>query len=530
MQINGFSYTSLTTTPSNTIGASSVSANLSNAKAGANSADEQSVAQDSCQLSAKANADSANGIGKAEPSQDIRRLRILHLNDLHGAALPEEGRGGLAQVAAVVKREKAEVPEGSLLLNAGDIAEGTMVSYLSKGSIVSESLAQMGCDAIEPGNHDFAWGQPTMRSMLGQVNAPIVCANLEQAAGHEFAQPYVIREVNGVKVGILGLSTDVSNFTTDDKIEGLQYKDPIETARQYIPQMKKDGAEVVIALSHIGVEQDRLLAKACPELDVIVGGHTHTELPEGEYVGSTLIVQSGYKGQFVGEVDLDFDMTTRQISSAQAELIKVDSTTIEPDPDVAQIVEKYVNSSNELAHQPMGQALETLTYSHSECAKLDQIHADSLRQAMGATIGLVNGRNLRANVEAGTVTYEDLFNALPHTEDDAVLMKLPGSLLKEALEKRVASRIVPASPSGFSYTYDLSKPEGERITSITMDDGSKFDPNKMYGLATSVSLSDKKMFDNCEKKPMGSAQEIFMDYFKANSPWRNDPDARVTKL
>ena len=212
MQINGFSYTSLTTTPSNTAGASSVGANLGNANAGANSVNEQSVAQDSCQLSAKANADSASGIGKAEPGQDIRRLRILHLNDLHGAALPEEGRGGLAQVAAVVKREKAEVPEGSLVLNAGDIAEGTMISYLSKGNIVSESLAQMGCDAIEPGNHDFAWGQPVMRSMLGQVNAPIVCANLEQAEGHEFSQPYIIREVNGVKVGILGLSTDVSNL------------------------------------------------------------------------------------------------------------------------------------------------------------------------------------------------------------------------------------------------------------------------------------------------------------------------------
>lgn len=529
MQINGFSYTSLAAMPGNTVGAGAVDVNFGNANAGANSVDGQSIAQDSCQLSAKANASNNSCIEKAEPSQDIRRLRILHLNDLHGAALPEEGRGGLAQVAAVVKREKAEVPEGSLVLNAGDIAEGTMISYLSKGGVVSESLAQIGCDAIEPGNHDFAWGQPTMRSMLSQVNAPIVCANLEQAEGHEFAQPYVIREVNGVKVGILGLSTDVSNFTTDDKIEGLQYKDPIETAQQYIPQMKKDGAEVVIALSHIGVEQDRLLAKACPDIDVIVGGHTHTELPEGEYVGSTLIVQSGYKGQFVGEVDLDLDMTTRQISSAKAELIKVDSS-VEPDPEVAQIVEKYVNSSNELAHQPMGQALETLTYSHSECAKLDQIHADSLRQAMGAPIGLVNGRNLRANVKEGTVTYEDLFNALPHTEDDAVLMKLPGSLLKEALEKRVASRIVPASPSGFSYTYDLSKPEGQRITSITMDDGSQFDPDKMYDLATSVSLSDKKMFDNCQKKPMGSAQEIFMDYFKANSPWRNDPDQRVTKL
>ena len=92
MQINGFSYTSLTTTPSNAVGASSVSANLGNANAGANSVDEQSVAQDSCQLSAKANADSASGIGKAEPGQDIRRLRILHLNDLHGAALPEGTR------------------------------------------------------------------------------------------------------------------------------------------------------------------------------------------------------------------------------------------------------------------------------------------------------------------------------------------------------------------------------------------------------------------------------------------------------
>ncbi|MGM9999263.1 MAG: bifunctional metallophosphatase/5'-nucleotidase [Candidatus Bruticola sp.] len=521
MQINGFSSMSLAVKSGIDAGRySGISTS------GSNCDNEQIDAADLCSISKEV----GNICHQADTDENIRHLRIIHLNDLHGAALPEDGRGGLAQVAAVVKREKAEMPESSLVLNAGDIAEGTMISYLSEGSVVSESLAQMGCDAIEPGNHDFAWGQATMRSMLGQTNAPVVCANLEQAEGHEFAQPYIIREVNGVKVGILGLSTDISNFTTDDKIEGLQYKDPVATAKQYVPQMRQDGAELVVALSHLGIEQDRFLAANCPDINVIVGGHTHTELPEGEYVNDTLIVQSGYKGQFVGEVDLEFDIASRRIVNTKAELISVDSSNIAPDPEVAEIVNKFVTLSNEVAQQPMGQALERLTYSHSECAKLDQIHADSLRQAMGTEIGLVNGRNLRANVEAGEVTYENLFNALPHTEDDAVLMKLPGSLLKEALEHRVAGRLVPASPSGFSYTYDLSKPVGERITSITMDDGSEFNPHKIYNLATSVSLSDKKMFDKCEKKNMGSAQKMFMDYFKAGSPWRNDPDNRVCQL
>ncbi|MGM9991971.1 MAG: bifunctional metallophosphatase/5'-nucleotidase [Candidatus Bruticola sp.] len=521
MQIDSFSYLPLTVWSE----CSSIDRknSLTNVSAALDNSTDQANKTD---LYSKGSEISTSG---ESATQDIRRLRILHLNDLHGAALPEDGRGGLAQVAAVVKHEKAERPESSLVLNAGDIAEGTMISYLSEGSVVSESLAQMGCDAIEPGNHDFAWGQATMRSMLMQTNAPVVCANLEANEGHEFAQPYIIREINGVKVGILGLSTNVSNFTTDSKIEGLHYKDPIETAKRYVPQMQQDGADLIVALSHLGIEQDRLLAANCPNLDIIVGGHSHTELPEGEYVNDTLIVQSGYKGQFVGEIDLEFDMTTRRITAAEAELLSVDES-VEPDPEVDKIVKKFTQLTNEAAQRPMGQAEERLTYSHSECAKLDQIHADSLRQAMGTEIGLVNGRNLRANIETGEVTYEDLFNALPHTEDNAILMQIPGSLLKEALEHRVAGRIVPASPSGFSYVYDLSKPIGERIVSITMDDGSEFDPDKIYNLATSVSFSDKKMFDNCEKQDMGSAQKIFMDYFKAGSPWRNDPDSRVRQL
>ncbi|MBQ7503029.1 bifunctional metallophosphatase/5'-nucleotidase [bacterium] len=464
-------------------------------------------------------------------SKDIRNLRFLHLNDLHGAALPEGGKCGIAQAAALVKREQAERPEATLTFNAGDMAEGTMVSYLTKGSVITESLAAMGCDFVTPGNHDFAWGQDTLKAMLDETKATVLCANIEAQPGHEIGQPYALKEVNGVKVGVLGLTVDAAGFTSDDKTEGLRFGDAIAAAGRYLPEMKEEGAEVLVVLSHLGIENDRKLAEACPELDVIIGGHSHTELPEGCRVGNTLIAQCGFKGAYVGEVNLDFDFASKKIVSSQAELIPVDSS-VEPDPEVARLIAGPIADAQAKGSEVIGRAEERLTYSHEGCAKLDQIQADSLLERFkdeGAEIAFMHGRSLRANIEAGDVTYENLFNALPHTEDYSVLMDVPGNLIKEAIETRIRSldRFVPPSPSGFSYKYDLTKPAGSRVTEITLDDGSPLDLNKTYKMATSVAVSDKKMFDNCPKQVKESTQEIFMDYFKAGSPWKNDPDSRV---
>ncbi len=461
-------------------------------------------------------------------------LRLLHINDVHGAVDAEDGEGGLAKAATVIAQEKASAPGEVLTLNTGDLAEGTMVSYLTKGGVVADSLAAIGFDAIEPGNHDFAWGQQALEDLLADAKAPVLNASIVRENGETFGQPYMIKDVGGVKVGMIGVDVEnMARYVSPEKIEGLEFKSTEETLETYLPKLKEEGADVIMLLSHIGFDEDKKIAQKFPEIDIIVGGHSHTELPEGHYEGDTLIVQSGTKGKFVGEVDLKLDLGTKQIASAQAKLIPV-GKDVEPDPVVADIVAAAQAESKELGSRVMGQATEDLSFSYWEAAKVNQIHADSLLEATGADIVLVSSRSPRGGIEKGEVTYEDLFNAFPHTEEDAVVMRqCPGTAILKELENRVKDDgRGPATPAGFSYTYDPSLPSGQRIVDVKMADGTPFDPQRKYDVATTLSMSRKSNFkEAAEMKSMGSAQEIFMDYFAAHQgPWHDDPDARVTKL
>ena len=476
------------------------------------------------------------GSGEAQPQSDVRSLRILHINDIHGAVEADsKGNGGLAKAATVFRQEKAEMPDATLTLNAGDLAEGSMVAYLTKGGVVAEAMSSIGFDAVEPGNHDFAWGQEALQQMLADTNAPVLNANITTADGSTLGQPVMIREVNGVKIGMIGV--DVQNmhrYVSSEKLEGLDFKDPVATVGEYLPQMKEAGCDILMVVSHVGFEDDKKIAQAYPELDLIVGGHSHTELPEGHYEGSTLIVQAGTKGQFVGEVDLDFDMGSRKIVGADARLIPIDSS-VEPDPEVADIVARSIDSVASIGNQVMGVAQEDIHFSHTGASMLNQIHADSVFERTkqeGAEIALVSARNLRGHVPAGEVTYSQLFSAFPHTEEDTCVMRVKGSALLEEMEERVQDGgRGPATPAGFTYTYDPSLPSGHRITDVTMADGSKFDPDREYTVGTTISMMRKSRFaDASIKKTVCSSQELFMDAFKAGSPWTDTPDSRVSTV
>ncbi|MCR5661613.1 MAG: bifunctional metallophosphatase/5'-nucleotidase [bacterium] len=466
-------------------------------------------------------------IGEGKEGGDVRSLRILHINDLHGAVDPEGETGGLAKVATVFKEERAEAPDATLTLNTGDIAEGSMIAYLTKGQVVADSLANIGFDAIEPGNHDFAWGQQALQDMLTDVNAPVLGANIVHDDGTDFGTPYMFKEVNGVKVGIIGVDVqNMARYISADKLEGLEFKGVSDTIAKYLPEVKAGKPDIIMLMSHIGFEEDKKIAQQFPEIDVIVGGHSHDVLPEGHYEGNTLIVQSGTKGRYVGEVDLSFDMGTRSIVGAEARLIPVDGS-VEPDPEVAAIISAAQEKVDEIGARVMGQAEEELPYSHTETSILNQIHADSVHAASGAEITLVSARNLRGSVEPGEVTYQQLFSAFPHTEEDAVVMKCTGRQLMEEMEERIADGgRGPATPAGFTYTYDSSLPSGSRITDITLADGSKLDPDREYTVGTTISMARKSRFKGCDVKTIGSSQEMFMEAFQNGSPWHNNPDAR----
>ncbi len=463
---------------------------------------------------------------------DLRPLRILHLNDLHGAVEPEEEGGGLARVATVLDRERSADPDGTLTLNAGDLAEGSMVAYLTKGRVVSQSLGQMGFDAIEPGNHDFAWGQPALQDMLGDLNAPILGANIINAEdGKPWASPYLLKDVNGVKVGIIGVDVqDMARYVSAEKIEGLKFESPAATVARYLPEVRQQGAEVVVVLSHLGFDEDKKMAREVPGIDVIVGGHSHTELPEGHREGDTLIVQSGTKGRFVGEVDLQYNVSGRHLVSAQARLIPVDDQ-VPADPEVQAIVNRAMVDVERVGSRIMGRAEEELHFSFEENAKINQIHADSILQATGAEIALCSARNPRGNLPKGDVTYKDLFSAYPQAEEDAVVMRVTGRTLMAEMEERVADGgRGPATPAGFRYSYDPSLPSGKRLTEVVMADGQPMDPDREYTVGTTITMARKKTFREAkDMHTIGSSQDIFMDAFASGSPWRDNPDERIQR-
>jgi 2',3'-cyclic-nucleotide 2'-phosphodiesterase (5'-nucleotidase family) len=469
------------------------------------------------------------------------RLNILHMNDIHGAVepmmdpkiSPDSPVGGLANSKTLIDREKAKNPDGTLLLNAGDIAEGSLVSYVTKGQVVVDALKDMGFDAAALGNHDFAWGQNALNCMIQGMDTPILAANVtrtEDGRVMDGAKPYLIQDVKGVKVGIIGLDTPaVGHFVDEAKLKGLQFNDGASTISRYLPEVKEKGADLVVVLSHMGFEEDKKLARDVKGIDVIVGGHSHTELKEGHREGDTLIVQAGSLTRFVGNLQLDVDPATRKIVSHQARLIPVIAKEIEPDPQIQAILKPYLAEAEKIGAVVMGEATEDLHYAHREACKLNQIHADSIREKTGAEVGICNSRTLRGHVPKGPITYRQLYSALPFTEENYVTCRAKGSTILQEIEDDLRDGATElAVPTGLKYQYDPSRPEGRRVTSIVTADGRPLDMDKEYSLVLNETMAKKKTFkDVKDRKVHGGVQQVFFDYVKAGSPWQDNPDDRV---
>ena len=477
--------------------------------------------------------------GNEDPG--VIKLNILHMNDVHGAVEPtldptvseDSPVGGIAYSAAIIEQEKAKNPEGTLTLNAGDIAEGTMVSYMTKGRIISDTMKQIKFDAIALGNHDFEWGQEALGTIVQDLDAPVVAANVVKTSDGSVidgAKPYIMKDIKGVKVAIIGLDTcETERYIEKEKLEGLRFENEIDTAKKYVPEVKDKGADLVVVLSHLGFDADKELASKVDGIDVIVGGHSHTELPEGFKQGETIIVQAGSQSRYVGNLELQIDPNTKKIIQNQAKLIPVITKDLQPDKQVMDILTPFLQDTERQGNQVMGTATEDLHYGHKDCKVLNQIFADSILDASGAEIGLCSSRILRGNVKAGEVPYKELYSALPFTSEKFYTVKTTGDKVLEEIESRIVDGGRGISvPAGFKYEYDPSLPEGRRVTSATLSNGAPLDPEKEYTVVLNSSTVTRKSFTEAkEKQEKGECQKVFFEAFGKGSPWTNSTDGRV---
>ena len=419
-------------------------------------------------------------------------VRILYVNDFHGFAEPykplgsEEKLGGIAYLAGRVDLLRGERP--SLLLAAGDMIQGDNWANLFKGKSSIEVMNAMKFDAMVVGNHEFDFGQEVLRKRISEASFPVLGANVE---GFGALEPYVIKEVGGVKVAIIGVLTADTPVSTDPRnVVGLKFDPPADAVRKYIGELRGK-ADIFVVLSHIGYSADRTLAEDVKGIDVIVGGHSHTKLETPVKVGGTIIVQAWEHAKALGVLDLT--VVDGRISGYQGHLEEIKPAMGGEDKTVMAIVGKYRDKVNKVLDEPIGTAEVDLDGENVRKMEtnLGDLIADIMRKTSGADAALINGGSIRTSINKGQIRVKDVYSVLPF-DNYIVAIKLTGAQIREALEHGVSAveRGEGRFPqvSGITFTYLPSAPPGSRIRQVLIG-GKPLEADREYSVATNDFLA-----------------------------------------
>lgn len=446
-----------------------------------------------------------------KPSGDFE-LTIMHTNDTH-ASLDE-----VPKRVTAVNNVRAENPD-ALLLDAGDVFAGTLYFNQFQGQADLVFMNLMGYDAMTLGNHEFDLGtspegHKALVDFIKGAWFPFVSSNVDFSGDEQFTglfsdiissdpengQIYngIIKEVEGERVGIFGLTTaETADISSP---EDIKFKDYLEEAEKAVKAFENQGVDKIVAITHIGfddnpaVDNDLILAEKVEGIDVIVGGHSHTELPEpvvvdvnenGASKDPTLIVQTGNGNSNLGVLDVKFDENGVIIEHA-GELIPVSEQ--EEDPKAAEMLKEYKDEVEKVSNQEIGVTLdEPLTNPRTgdegnetgeSVRKNETILGNLITDGMLASakeydenvvMALQNGGGIRTAIAAGPVTVGEVINVLPFGNTLAV-MEVTGAELKEAFEISVSN--YPNESGGFLHvgggkmSFDASKPAGSRVESV----------------------------------------------------------------
>jgi len=415
------------------------------------------------------------------------QLRIIYLNDFHGFSEPhkpggaQEKLGGIAYLAGEANKLRRDKP--SLLLAAGDMIQGNSWVNLFQGQSVLALMNLMRFDAMVVGNHEFDFGQDTLKTRIKEAHFPVLGANVE---GLSELKPYVIKELQGLKVAIIGLVTpDAPVATHPRNVVGLKFLPPGAALEKYLPELQSQ-ADLVIVLSHIGYQADRELAAQVPGIGVIVGGHSHTKLLQPTVINHTLIVQAWEHAKALGVLDLTVEDGKIKGFSGHLEMIKPGRG--QEDKAVGALVARYTAQVNAILGERIGQAGVDLDGEQVRIREtnLGDLIADILRQAAGAQAALINAGSIRASIPKGPITLKDIYTVLPF-DNYLVAIKLTGKQIREVLEHGVsgveewAGRFPQVS--GLSFTYSRRAPAGSRVQEVFIG-GQPLEPQKEYAVAT----------------------------------------------
>lgn len=419
------------------------------------------------------------------------RVTLLQVNDVYQFAPVDGGtRGGLARVLTLRKQIMSESPH-TLFLLAGDTLSPSIESNTYKGKQMIEAWDATGLDYATFGNHEFDFGPAVLQERMRESHFKWLAANvIDKKTGKTFADTpeFVVLEFAGVKIGIFGILLP-DTLQTSRPGPDVDILDPCATAARVIPKIHAAGAQVVVALTHLSMSEDKQLAR-CSGVDVIIGGHEHTLLESMS--GHAPIFKMTSDARELGRIDLNISKSTGRLESIDWQVIPV-TDKIKEDVAFAPLNEKYGALLKSL-EQTIGRTEVELDIKSADVrtqeTNMGDFIADVFRQATGADVALVNGGSIRADtiIEPGILTKRDVLSMLPYS-NRVVKLQVTGAVIRAALEHGVGSLGEESQPgrfpqvSGLRYEYHASRKPGARITSITVN-SKPLEDRRTYTLAT----------------------------------------------
>lgn len=434
----------------------------------------------------------------AQPTVSRTDITFVLTSDVYKMGA-ENGRGGLARIAAVLKAEKAAHAH-SLSVHAGDTISPSLMSGFDKGAHIVDLFNMSRLDIFVPGNHEFDFGPDIFVARMHEMKSQVLAANLRLATGAAIPGilPSKLLTFGPVKVGIVGLTDEDSPITS--KPGGLRFANSVETAEREAARLRTAGADLIVLVVHADRTRDEALFNS-GAADLILSGHDHDLYMR--FNEKTAIAEAGEDGMAVVAVDLsvaiDVKADGKRRVSWWPHFRFIDTADVQPDPDVQRRVAQYEAQLSKDLDVPAGRTTTELDSRNAAVrggeAAIGNLFADALRDAAKSDIALLNGGGFRGGklYPAGSVlTRKDVLSELPFL-NKAYVLEIRGSDLLQALEQGLtgAENEVGRFPqvSGMKIRADVTKPEGHRVVSVQVG-GKPLNKSRNYRLVTNDYLAN----------------------------------------
>jgi 5'-nucleotidase len=480
-------------------------------------------------------------------------VQMLGVNDFHGQldkyqSVSGMKTGGAEFLAAYLKKYKQENPN-ALLVHAGDMVGGSPpISSQFQDEPTIEFLNQLHFDVGTPGNHELDHGVNEMKRLIyggfnentgyfpGSTTAYISANIIDKNTGNPLFPPYVIKQIDGVNIGFIGVvTTDTNLYVLPENRKEIEVTDEVSAINRTVKLLKEKGIKAIVVLAHVSAKSDPkginptdvlvgMAPKIDKEVDVIFAGHSHDYA--NTVVDGKLIVQAYSYGKAFSQVNLTIDRKTKDIVRKEAKIILTAHDQIQPDQETINLLKKYQNRLGSYFNTIIGVIPEEISRNPDAKGEspLAKMIAESERKAMGTEIAFVHQGEMRESLKKGNIFLENLYTALPfgHRVNK---ISLTGAQINLALEQqwRIDQENDMLQAVGITYSYDLNAPIGKRIADLKDMNGQDIQPTKEYEVAISDYLANGGDEFTAFKqgrlvKPGPLVVDVLSNYIKQNYP------------